>query len=199
MTSRPERGVDAPELEPDVAAAHHQEPRRRGGQLERRGRVPHAGAGSSPGSVAGREPVAMIACLNLSVAGGASSRDTRIEPSVSKRPWPATTSTPRALASAGQPLGEAADGPLGPGAQPGDVDARRAEGDARVRSLGRVVDQRGDAEERLRRNAADVEALAAERAARLDEHRVEPEVGRAEGGRIAARSAAQDDDVRLAG
>ena len=157
------------------------------------------GPGSSPGSVAGREPVAMIACLNLSVAGGASSRATRIEPSASKRPCPATTSTPRVLASAGQPLGKAADGPLGPGAQLGGVDARRPERDARVGGLGRVVDQRGDAQERLRRDAADVEALAAERAARLDEDRVEPEVGRAEGGRIAARAAAQDDEVGLAG
>jgi hypothetical protein len=44
-----------------------------------------------------------------------------------------------------------------------------------------------------------VEALTAERAARLDEDGVEPEVGRAESGRIPARTAPQDDDVGLAG
>ena len=157
------------------------------------------GPGSSPGSVAGREPVAMIACLNLSVAGGASSRDTRIEPSASKRPWPGTTSTPRALARAASPWARRPMDRCGPGAQLRGVDPRRAERDARVGRLGGVVDQRGDAQERLRRDAADVEALAAERAARLDEDRVEPEVGRAEGGRIAARAAPQDDEVGLAG
>ena len=87
----------------------------------------------------------------------------------------------------------------GPGAQLRGVDPRRPERDARVGGTGGVVDQRGDAQEGLGRDAADVEALAAQRVARLDEDGVEPEVGRAEGGRVAAGTAAQDDEVGLAG
>ena len=67
-----------------------------------------------------------------------------------------------------------------------------------VSAVGRVVDQRRDAEERLGRDAADVEALAAERSAGLDEHRVEPEIGRAERGGVAARASAQHDEIDLA-
>src|SRR3712207_7955198 len=43
---------------------------------------------------------------------------------------------------------------------------------------------------------SDVQAHAAERLVALDEDRLEPEVGRAERGRIAARSGAEDDHLR---
>ena len=151
-------------------------------EAERRGRVPDRGPGSSPGSVAGREPMAAIACLKRSVAGArrpatpGSSRRSR-----SAR-GPARCPRPR-LGDRGQSLGEAVDGRW---VRRGASRCRRSAGtkvDARGLRLGRVVDQRRDAEKRLGRDAADVEALTAERAARLDEHRVKPEIGRAERGR----------------
>ena len=100
----PERRVDAPELEPDVAAAHHQEPRRRGGQLERRGRVPHAGPGLEPGKRRGPRARGDDRVLELE------RRRRRVLPRHADRAvasrsarGPCTTSTPRALASAASP------------------------------------------------------------------------------------------------
>ena len=63
VTLRAERGVDGPELETDVAAADDEQRLRDVGQFERAGRVhqPRAVDGQA-GNVAGRDPVAMIAC-----------------------------------------------------------------------------------------------------------------------------------------
>ena len=63
---------------------------------------------------------------------------------------------------------------------------------AEVRDL---VDHRGDVQHRLRRDAADVEADAAERRVALDQHDLEAEVGGAERGRVAARAGAEDEQV----
>ena len=52
-------------------------------------------------------------------------------------------------------------------------------------------------QERLRGNAADVEANAAERRAPVDEHDLLPKVGRAERRRVAARSGAEHQNFRL--
>src|SRR5208337_2642350 len=59
------------------------------------------------------------------------------------------------------------------------------------------VDGLGDVEERLRRNAADVEADAAEFRPAVDQHHLLPEVGGAEGRRIAAGTSAEDEQVSL--
>ena len=52
---------------------------------------------------------------------------------------------------------------------------------------------RGDVQQRLGRNAADVEADAAERRVALDDDRLHAEVGGAEGGRVAAGAGAEDE------
>ncbi len=63
-----ERRVDRPQLEADVAAADDEQRLGDVGKIEPAGRVHHAGLSiDSPGTVAGREPVAMIACSNVSV------------------------------------------------------------------------------------------------------------------------------------
>ena len=70
VTFAAERGVDAAELEPDVAAADDEQRLRDVGQIERAGRVHHARIvdAAAPGIVDGRDPVAMIACSNVSVS-----------------------------------------------------------------------------------------------------------------------------------
>jgi hypothetical protein len=52
-------------------------------------------------------------------------------------------------------------------------------------------------EQRLRGNAADIQAGAAQGAALLDAGGLEAELGRTDGGDITARAAADDDDVEI--
>ena len=52
-------------------------------------------------------------------------------------------------------------------------------------------------QERLRRNAAFAEAGAAEALAGVDDHGLEPQLGAAEGGRVAAGPAAHHGDVHF--
>src|SRR6185312_1775374 len=72
-----------------------------------------------------------------------------------------------------------------------DLDSVRREP---VRRL--LVEVRG-LQQRLRRDAADIEAGAAERAALLHAGRLKPKLRRADGADIAAGSAADDDEVEL--
>ena len=55
----------------------------------------------------------------------------------------------------------------------------------------------GDVQQRLGRNAADVEADAAEGGVALDDDRLHAEVGRAEGSGIAAGTGAEDEHLAL--
>ena len=84
-----------------------------------------------------------------------------------------------------------------------EVDLRRAERDAVLGEHLRLVHHRGDVQERLRRNAADVEAHAAQRKVALHQHGLLAEVGRAECSAVATRPGTKDEhlafDVRLAG
>jgi hypothetical protein len=77
----------------------------------------------------------------------------------------------------------------------GGIDRGRAVGDAEVAEVRDLVDHRGDVEQRLRRNAADVEANAAERGIALDEDDLEAEVGGAKRRRVAARAGAENEQV----
>ena len=77
------------------------------------------------------------------------------------------------------------------------VEGRRAEAHAvRTHRLG-VIDDLGDMQERLGRDAADVETDAAERRARVDQNDVLPQIGGAEGGGVAARTGAQNQNIGL--
>ena len=76
------------------------------------------------------------------------------------------------------------------------VDLRRAERDAVRGHLVRFFDHPRGVQQRLRRNAADVQADAAERRPALDERDLEPEVGGAERGGVAARPGADHDEPR---
>src|SRR5690606_25762244 len=76
------------------------------------------------------------------------------------------------------------------------IDPRLAEVDTAPGHLLRLLDDASGVEQRLRRDAADVEADAAERRPALDQRDVEPEVRRAERRRVAARARAEHDEPR---
>ena len=94
-----------------------------------------------------------------------------------------------------QALGQAADHRILPAAQLVDVDLRLAECDARVRHLLGLGHHLGRMQQRLGRNAADVEAYPAQRRVALDQHDFLAQVGRAKGRGIAARARAQHHDL----
>ena len=81
-----------------------------------------------------------------------------------------------------------------PGAELPPIDVRRSEVDAVGGERRRLVDHPGGVEQRLGRNAADVQAHAAEIRGRFDQHDLAAQVGGAEGRGVAARSGAQDQD-----
>ena len=107
------------------------------------------------------------------------------------------------LGHARQAAGELLDHAVLEAAQLVEVDLRRAELDAVVGQVPDLVHHRSGVQQRLRRDAADVQAHAAERRIALDEHGLHAEVGAAEGGRVAARPRAEHQhfafDVGLAG
>ncbi|MNM47828.1 hypothetical protein D3C81_588020 [compost metagenome] len=83
-----------------------------------------------------------------------------------------------------------------------DVDGRLGKRHARVGHVRRFIDDGGHVQQRLRRDAAHVQAHAAQGRVALDDDRRHAQVGRAECGRVTARTATQhhhvDVDVDLA-
>ena len=96
-----------------------------------------------------------------------------------------------------QAAGEPADDAVLELADLVDVDLRRLEGDAGLAELGGLGHHLGDVQQRLGRDAADVQADAAELLAAVDQGDAQPEIGGAEGGRVAARAAAEHGDLDL--
>ena len=103
-------------------------------------------------------------------------------------PTPRTTSTLRAFAMPARPPVSLPTTLSFERAQLVEVDLRRAERDAVLGERLRLVHDGRDVQQRLRRNAADVEAHAAERRVALDQHRLHAEVGGAERRGVAARA-----------
>ncbi len=116
------------------------------------------------GSDAASEPAAMMQC----------SKPTTVSPTLIvfgpvNSPVPRTTWTLRCLASDSRPPIEAVDDAVLPGADLVDVDARLLEGDAGLAELVGLGQHLGDVQQRLRRDAADVQADAAELLAAVDQ------------------------------
>ena len=149
-----------------------------------------------PGSTVGLEPAAMMQCLKptLVVPSSPSTERTLGEANV---PAPAHDLDLALLGQPGQPAGELVDDGVLPAAQLVDVDLGLAEADAVGGGLLDVAHHAGDVQQRLRRDAADVEADAAEPLVALDQHGLEPEVGGAERGGVAAGAGAEHDHVGL--
>ena len=102
-----------------------------------------------------------------------------------------------ALGHAGQTAGQLADDLVLVGAQLVDVDRRCGKGDAESAGVLGFFHDRGDVQQGLGRNAADVEADAAEGGVALDDDRLHAEVGRAEGGRVATGAGAENEHLAL--
>ena len=78
----------------------------------------------------------------------------------------------------------------------GEIELRRADLDAEGGEVvARLVEQLGGMQQRLGRDAADVEAGAAKRLALLDDGHLEPELRGPDGADIAAGAGADDDEV----
>ena len=151
----------------------------------------------SAGGIAGSEPVASSACSNCTASS---------PPAVSftVRLWASTISAQPSdvlhLAmfdelpgAAGQPL----DDVVLEGAELIEIDLRFAELDAPGLRVARFVDQLGDMKQRLRGDAATIDADAAGVHFRIDQRDAEPEIGGKKGGRVPARARADDDELYL--
>ena len=189
-----ERVVDAGHLQADDAAADHQQAPRDVGQLQRPGRVHQArivvGKPRNPGHAGARGNNAGVE-RNALYALGCFHRDL-----VGRLEFPHALQRGHfALFGQGcQTLGQPADDRVLPAAQLVDFDLRLAEFDAGARHLFGLRHHLGRMQQRLGRNAADVEADAAERRIALDQHDFLAQVGGAEGGGIAAGAGAQHHD-----
>ena len=96
-----------------------------------------------------------------------------------------------------QSAGETADDLALPFAQLRDVDLRLAETDAGNVHLFGFLDHLRRVQQRLRRNAADIQADTAERRPALDQRYLHAEIGGTEGCGIAARAGTEHDDVEV--
>ncbi len=85
-----------------------------------------------------------------------------------------------------------------PSAQALAVDLRRSEHDAAGRHVGGILDHLGRMQQRLRGDAAHVQAHAAEHRPAFDESDLQAQIGRAKGRRIAARACAEHDQLERA-
>ena len=204
VDARAERRVHGRHLEADDAAADHEHPLR-AWTASSSAPVESTTRGSSGmnGSLTACVPAAMIAFSNFTTffapdlllpgAGGELDLEVmRIEEAADA----AHDLDLARLGHAGEAAGQLADDLLLPAAQLVEVDLRRAERDAvRRASAFDFVHHGGDVQQRLRRNAADVEAHAAERRVALDEHRLHAEIGGAERGGVAAGAGAEHEHL----
>ncbi len=76
-----------------------------------------------------------------------------------------------------------------------DVDHRAAKLDPQIGHVADFIHHGGHVQQRLGRNAADVQAHAAQRGVALDKDHLESQVGRTEGRAVAARAAAQHEHI----
>src|SRR5690606_27788929 len=194
----------AAELETDHPRADHAEPFRHLGELERAGRIDDALAvelrdGQLDRRRPGREHDVRRFESALAVRAVDLDAVTRLEPRAAVNRRDAGPFEER-LDARGELLHDRSL----PLEHLADVERKRARLDAVRGELGlrAVIELRG-LEQRFRRDAADVQARAAERTAavrrdpRVDTSRPQPELRGANGRRITRRTAADDDDVEL--
>ena len=210
VETRAERRVDRSHLEADDAAADHEHPLRHRREVERPRRIEHARiirnerqphdlrTGGDDRLLEAHDRLG--AGLRLRRPCGDLDLDmVRIEELADA----ADDLDLACLGHAGKPAGQLADDLVLPAAQPGEVDPRRIERDPVLGERLRLVHHGRDVQQRLRRNAADVEAHAAQRAVALDQHGLHAEVRGAKRGAVAARTGAENEhpafDVDLPG
>ena len=201
---RAERGVHRAHLQADDAAADDQHALGAGAQFQRAGGIDDARVvrqeGQAHGLRAGGDDALLeadglrLAGLVLRRAGGfLHLHMVRIDEA-------AVAAHHRHLAHLGhrgQAAGELAHHLVLVGQQLGRVDHRRGEADAQVGEMLDLVHHRGDVQQCLAGDAADVEAHPAQRGITFDQHHLQAQVGGAEGGRVAARAGAEHEHVAL--
>ena len=149
---------------------------------------------SSPsiGGRSGNEPVATIACWNVT----SSPPSTAIVFASLKRPVPLTHSTPFVLKRLATPDGHLLDDAVLPLVRRGEVERRLTDLDAELgEGLLGLLDREGGLHPGLGRDAADAQAGAAELGLLLDADRLGAQLGRADRCGVAARAASEDGDV----
>ena len=195
--ARAERGVDAAQLQPDVAAADDEQRLRHALQLQRRGRVEHPRAvegerrGARGGGAGGDDGV-----VEADRARGAAVRGRDAQRvGIDERRAALLVAHPVAAGELAEAARQALDDAAAEAAQPFEVDLRLAEGDAPLLGLPRLADQGGDVEQGLRGDAAAVEADAAGVRLLVDQRDLHPEAGGEEGGGVAAGPPADDGEA----
>ena len=191
-----ERRVDRAELEADVAAADHQHRLRDLRQVERAGRIEHARRVDRQRrnlrrQRAEREDHVVDADGLLAAVGLLHLDRLRVD---DRRPALDVVDLAELRHLAGA-AGQLLDDAVLVVAELVDVDLGLAELDAPLLGVLRFVEDLGDVQQRLRRNAAAVQAHAAGVLLVVDERDLHAEVGGVEGGRVAAGAGANDCDV----
>src|SRR5262249_42962596 len=186
-----EGGIDLTHLEADVAAAHHEQVLGDLRHLECPRRIHDAVAADGEAGrhhrrrARGHDGVLEAHHLRLLAADADA-------PRVLEGAAPSDDNHALGLGDRGEPARELAHHALGlPLAHRIERDARLAEVDAELLGALRLAEHGGHVQERLGRDAALEEAGAAQTMAGVDHHRLEAELPAAEGGRVAAPTAAQ--------
>ena len=189
-----EGGVHRRHLEPDDAAAHDEHALRQV-ELERAGGVDDArivGQARQPQRLGTRGDDAMREGHALAVTVCAS----HVDGMGVGKPRDATDDGDLALlGQAGEARRQAPHHLVLPVAQPGSVDLRLAELDAMRSHRTRVLDDLCRMQQRLGRNAADVEAHAAKRRPALDQRHLEAEIRRAKRRGVSPGARTDDEHV----
>ena len=204
VDARAEGGVDGGHLQADDARAHHQHPLRDAGEFQRAGGVHHArivgherqfhrlGTGGDDRLLEAHDFLGAGLVLTLAL-GQFDFQMIRIEE-------PAHAAHHFDLARLGharQAAGQLLDHAGLETAQLVNVDLRRLIHDAVMgHGLG-LVHHRRRVQQGLRRDAADVQAHAAQRGVTLHQHRLHAEIGGPEGGGITARTRAEHQHLAL--
>ena len=191
-----ERMIDRRHLEPDDPSAEHQHALGDEIDLERPGRIPDAGVGgneSRRGGFGAGGDDRLVEAHDPRALGGFDAQGV----GRSELALPGHGLDLALLGKADQAARQPLDHAVLPAANRRRVEGRRAEAHAvRTHRLG-VVDDLGDMQQRLGRDAADVETDAAERRSRVDQNDVLPEISGAESGGVAAGTGAQNQNIGL--
>ena len=155
------------------------------------------GSSGNPGKRTDSDPAAMMHCLKSTRR--TPSADLQLERVGSDEFRLAAHHVDLALLGEhGQAVGQLRDHLVLPGTQLVPIDLRRRENDAACRHVGGILDHLGGVQQRLGRNAADVQADAAEHRPALDQRDLEPEIGGAERRGVAAGTRAEHDQIERA-
>ena len=151
---------------------------------------------STPGSFATSEPVAMtIALVSISFSLPSSPLTTTL-PGERMLPSPVNAVDLVLLEQERDAVDVGGDGLVLVLHQRGEVELRRADHHAERRQpMARLLEHFGGVQQRLRGDAADVEAGPAERLALLDHSHLQAKLGRADGADVAAGAGADDDEI----